>query len=158
MQPMLLVFPEILTKAKEHVKDIISLNVFDFFGMTVKEFLQLQENKLPKRIEKLLKKRSTTFFDYIRIVNAFEQGAKHFQDIIEVTNIQESADEQAAKGGLIELTAEEAMLTFICDYFKLSSLDAAQNITLYEYITARKINFNNIKFQRNLNEIQKIKK
>ena len=158
MQPMLLVFPEVLTKAKEHVKEIIPLNVFDFFGMTVKEFLQLQENKLPERIEILLKKRKTTFFDYIRIVNAFEQGAKNFQDIIEATNIQESADEQAAKGGLIELTAEEAMLTFICDYFKLNSLVDAQNITLYEYITARKVNYNNVKFQRNLNEIQKIKK
>ena len=52
---------------------------------------------------------------------------------------------------------EEAMLTFLRDYFGLQSLEMAQNITLYEYITARKISYNNAKFQKNLIAIQKIK-
>lgn len=157
MQRYLIVFPEILDKAKEQIKETVPRGTFDFFGMTVSEFLQLQEKILPKKIDNLLRKRRTTFFDYVKISNTFEQGMKAFEQIIIDTTIQETADEEAARSGLVEVTTEESMLTFICDYFKLSSMEQAQKLTLYEYITARKITFNNAKYQKNMANIQKIK-
>jgi len=157
MQRYLIVFPEVLEKAKEQIKDIVSRGTFDFFGMTVEEFLQLQEKILPKKIDNLLKKRRATFFDYVKISNTFESGMMAFEQILIDTTIQETADEEAARAGLVEVTTEEAMLTFICEYFKLSSMEQAQKLTLYEYITARKITFNNVKYQKNLSNIQKIK-
>lgn len=157
MKPMIIIFPEIIEKAKESITDIISRSIFDFFGMTIAEFLRLQEQILPDKVNHFLARRKTTFHDYIKIVNAFEQGAKAFEQILVDTTIQAEADEESARAGLLEITTEEAMLTFLLDFYKLQSLEQAQKMTLYEYITARKISFNNSKFQKNLIAIQKIK-
>ena len=79
MQSKIICFPEIVEKAKAEITDVIDHSVFDFFGMTIYEFLRLQENIIPEKVSKYLSKRKTTFFDYIRIVNAFEQGSKTFE-------------------------------------------------------------------------------
>ena len=155
MQSKLICFPEILEKAKEQIKDTVPLSVFDFFGMTVAEFLQLQEKTLPKKVTDFLGRRKATFFDYVKITNTFEQGMKAFERIVEDTIIPLSAEEEAAQNGLATITTEEAMLTFLRDYFGLHNLSDAQGISLYEYCTARKIAFNSAKFQKNLIQIQK---
>lgn len=157
MQSKIISFPEIVPKARKKVTGIIGREVFDFFGMTVAEFLQLQENILPLKVQKFLSKRKTTFFDYLKILNTFEIGAKNFEQILKDTTVKPEADEEAASVGLIDITTEEAMLTFLRDYFGLQSLEKAQELTLYEYITARKVSFNNAKFQKNLINIQKVK-
>ena len=155
MQSKLICFPEILEKARKEITDVLPVSVFDFFGMTVAEFLQLQEQIMPKKILTLLSKRKTTFIDYIKVVNTFEQGMKSFERIVEDTIIPLSAEEEAAQNGLATITTEEAMLTFLRDYFGLHNLSDAQGISLYEYCTARKIAFNSAKFQKNLIQIQK---
>lgn len=157
MQPKLLVFPEIISKAKKKITDVIRHEIFDYFGMTVAEFLRLQENILPEKVDKFLKRRKTTFFDYIRVLNAFEKGAKAFEQLMKDTTLQYDPDEEMARVGLLDLTTEEAMLTFLKDYFGLQSLEKAQELTIYEYITARKIAFNKAKFQKNSLKIQKTK-
>ena len=157
MQTKLICFPEILEKAKAEITDTVPQSVFDFFGMTVAEFLQLQEKTLPKKVTDFLGRRKATFFDYVKITNTFEQGMKAFERIVEDTTIELTADEQAAQNGLITLTTEEAMLTFLKDYYNLHNLTDAQSITLYEYCTARKTAFNNAKYQKNMINIQKIK-
>lgn len=155
MQTKLICFPEILEKAKAEITDTVPLSVFDFFGMTVAEFLQLQEKTLPKKVTKFLSRRKATFFDYVKITNTFEQGMKAFERIVEDTIIPLSAEEEAAQNGLASITTEEAMLTFLRDYFGLHNLSDAQTISLYEYCTARKVAFNSAKFQKNLIQIQK---
>jgi hypothetical protein len=157
MQSMIICFPEIIEKAKNEIKDTLPHYVFDFFSISVADFLRLQENIMPEKVQKFLSKRTTTFYDYIKLVNTFEQGAKAFEQILVDTTIQAEADEESARAGLLEITTEEAMLTFLLDFYKLQSLEQAQKMTLYEYITARKISFNNSKFQKNLIAIQKIK-
>jgi hypothetical protein len=157
IQSKIIAFPEIVPKARKQVTETIDIQIFDFFGMTISEFLQLQENKLPLKVQKFLSGKKTTFFDYLKILNTFEVGAKSFERILIDTTIKAEADEEAARVGLIDITTEEAMLTFLRDYFGLQSLEKAQELTLYEYITARKISFNNAKFQKNLINIQKIK-
>ena len=157
MQRKLLLFPDLLDKSKEKITDIVPRETFDFFSMTVAEFLRLQENELPKTVNKLLKKRSFTFYEYIKILNTFEQGAKSFQQILEDTTIEQTSEERAANAGLIDISPEESMLTFLIDFYKLKSMEEAQKVSLYEYITARKISYNNAKFQKNMINIQKVK-
>ena len=157
MQPKMIIFPQLIDEAKKKITDILPYKVFDFFGMTVAEFLQLQESKLPKVIQKLLSKRKATFYDFIRVSNTFEIGTKNFEQLILDTTLEPTADEKAAQAGLAEVTTEEAMLTFLRDYYNLQSLEAAQKLTLYEYKIARKKSFNDAKFQKNMINIQKIK-
>ena len=158
MQPKMLIFPEIVPEAKKKITEVINPVIFDYFGMTVSEFLQLQENILPAKVEKFIKRRKTTFFDYIKILNSFDHGILALEKIVKDTTIQSSFDEESAKVGLIDLTTEEAMLSFLQSHYQLQSLEAAQKLTLYEYITARKVAFNQAKFQKNLINIQKSRK
>lgn len=157
MQSMIICFPEIIEKAKKEITDTLPHYVFDFFSITISEFLRLQENKMPDKAQRFLSRRKTTFHDYIKLLNTFEQGAKAFEQILIDTTIQAEPDEESARNGLLDITTEEAMLTFLLDYYKLQSMEQAQQMTLYEYITARKIAYNNAKFQKNLIAIQKIK-
>lgn len=157
IQHKLLVFPEFLPEARKQVTATIDRNIFDFFGMSIADFLRLQENVLPEKVDKFLKRRKTTFFDYLKILNTFEIGAKNFEAILSDTIIPKSQDEEMASVGLLEITTEEAMLTFMKDFFHLQSLEKAQELTLYEFVTARKIAFNQAKFQKNMINIQKTK-
>ena len=155
IQHKLLVFPEFLPEARKKVTGQIDRTIFDFFGMTVAEFLRLQENVLPDKVNRFLKRRKTTFVDYLKILNTFDAGAKNLEAILNDTIIPATPDEEMAKVGLIEITTEEAMLTFLRDYFGLHNLSDAQSISLYEYCTARKVAYNSAKFQKNLIQIQK---
>ena len=138
IQPMLLVFPDLIQEAKKHVTDTISVNVFDFFGMTITEFLRLQENILPEKIEKILKKRKTTFFDYIKIVNTFEIGTKNFHAIIEDTTPPTTKEERAIMPRLKQMTLEESMCLFVCEMMPVYTMETSREISLYEYIALRK--------------------
>ena len=155
IQHKILVFPEFLPEARKKVTATIDRNIFDFFGMSVAEFLRLQENILPEKVDKFLKRRKTTFVDYLKILNTFEIGAKNFEAILSDTIIPKTPDEEMASVGLLEITTEEAMLTFLKDFFHLQNFEKAQELTLYEFITARKITYNQAKFQKNMINIQK---
>jgi hypothetical protein len=157
MQPMMIAFPEFVQSAREKITEGIDPRVFDFFGMTVAEFLQLQENRVPDRVEKYLNRRKTTFYDYLKIQNTFEIGARSLEKILTDTIIPSDSKDEMARVGLIDLTTEEAMLTFLRDFFNLPGLEQAQGLTLYEYVTARKVTFNNAKFQKNLANMNKSK-
>ena len=157
MQSKMIIFPEIIEKAKEQITDVINSSIFDFFGMSIYDFLRLQENVVPENVSKFLSKRKTTFFNYIRIINAFDQGSKTFEQMVSDTIIQADADEEAARSGLLNLTTEEAMLTALKEFYPYKTLEELQKVTLYEYVTSRRIAFNNSKFQKNLIAIQKIK-
>ena len=157
MQSKMIIFPEIIEKAKAEIKDVIPHSIFDFFGMSIYDFLRLQENVVPENVSKFLSKRKTTFFNYIRIINAFDQGSKTFEQMVSDTIIQADADEEAARSGLLNLTTEEAMLTALKEFYPYKTLEELQKVTLYEYVTSRRIAFNNAKFQKNLIAIQKIK-
>ena len=157
MQHYVLVFPEFVDEARQYVTEIIDQKRFDFFGMTIAEFLQLQENKLPERVDKLLKSRKLTFFDFLKIKNTFENGSKSMQRIIEDTTVPLTADEEAARAGLLEMTAEQSIILFLKDFYPNAELEDLQKKNLYEYITYRTKAFNDAKYQRNIINIQKIK-
>jgi len=151
------IYPEIIEQSRNHIKENLDSSIFSFYGMTISEFLQLQENKMPKKIEALLANKNTTLKTYIKILNTFESGAKSFEAIIERTSIEQSIEERIASTNLLSMTAEETMLSFVKEYFNLNNFEQAQNITIYEYIIAKKIHYNNVMFQKNMTEQQKNK-
>jgi len=151
---LLIIFPETLTQLKEKITDILPASEFDYFSMTIGEFLDLQENKLPEKLEKRLKSKKLTVFEYVKILNTLEKGSESLINLLELTTIEQSNDEIKASSDLLKLTSEEVILDFLKDYFNLHSYEEAQNLTLYEFIIARKNYFNKVTFEKNLSEIQ----
>ena len=155
MQPSLVAYPEIALKCRSIIKENVPRGTFDFFCMTVSEFLQLQEGRLPVKVTELLGHKETTLKTYIQVLNTFESGFESMQSIIENTTIKASPEEVMSQSGLLEMTAEESMTNFLKDFFNLHNYEVAQKISLYEYVTARKVMFNSATFQQNYNELKK---
>lgn len=154
---MLAVYPNLLDSLREKITDELSLQEFDYFGMTISDFLRLTEKQFPAKIQKMLKSRFLTVEKYIKILNTFENGNKRFEQSVEETTIEKTAIEKEAENGLLPLSVEESMLNFMVESFHLQSWEAAQKMTLYEFISARKKSYNNAMYQKRTAEIQKAK-
>ena len=94
---MLAVYPDILAGLREQVTEELESSVFDYLGMTIKEFLQLTESQFPAKIDKMLKSHKLKVSDYLKILNTFENGSKNFEAIIENTTIEDDSDEKQTK-------------------------------------------------------------
>lgn len=154
---MLAVYPNLLDSLRQQITDELPLHEFDYFGMTIADFLRLTEKQFPAKIQKVLKSRFLTVKKYIQILNTFENGNKAFEQIVEDTTIEKTGDEKEAENRLIPMTVEESMLNFMVESFHLQGWEAAQQMTLYEYISARKKSYNNAMYQKRIAEIQKAK-
>lgn len=154
---MLAVYPNLLDALREKITDELPLNDFDYFGMTISDFLHLTEKQFPAKIQKQLKSRFLTVEKYIKILNTFENGNKKFEQAIEETTIEKTANEKEAENGLLPLSVEESMLNFMVESFHLQGWEAAQKMTIYEYLSARKKSYNNAMYQKRMAEIQKAK-
>ena len=77
--------------------------------------------------------------------------------MVEDTTIEKTAEEKDAENGLLPLSVEESMLNFMVETFNLQGWEAAQQMTLYEYISARKKSYNSVMYQKRMAEIQKAK-
>ena len=154
---MLAVYPNLLDSLREKITDELPLQEFDYFGMTISDFLRLTEKQFPAKIQKMLKSRFLTVEKYIKILNTFENGNKRFEQSVEETTIEKTAIEKEAENGLLPLSVEESMLNFMCESFHLQGWEAAQKMTLYEFISARKKSYNNAMYQKRTAEIQKAK-
>ena len=154
---MLTVWSGILDELREQIKDELPKSEFDYFGMTISDFLRLTEKQFPEKIQKRLKSRFLRVKEYIQILNTFDNGNKAFEQAVEETTIEKTAEEKDAENGLLPLSVEESMLNFMVETFNLQGWEAAQQMTLYEYISARKKNYNSVMYQKRIAEIQKAK-
>lgn len=154
---MLAVYPNLLDALREKITDELPIQEFDYFGMNISDFLRLTEKQFPAKIQKKLKSRFLTVEKYIHILNTFENGNKRFEQSVEETTVEKTAAEKEAENGLLPLTVEESMLNFMVESFHLQGWEAAQKMTLYEFISARKKSFNNAMYQKRMAEIQKAK-
>lgn len=152
---MLATYPNLLDSLRLQITD--ELTDFDYFGMTIADFLRLTEKHFPAKIQKMLKSRFLTVKKYIQILNTFENGNKAFEQLVEDTTLEKTDIEKEAENGLLPLTVEESMLNFMVESFHLQGWEAAQQMTLYEYISARKKSYNSAMYQKRITEIQKAK-
>ena len=154
---MLTVWPGILDELREQIKDELPKSEFDYFGMTIADFLRLTEKQFPAKIQKRLNSKFLRVKEYIQILNTFENGNKAFEQAVEDTTIEKTAEEKDAENGLLPLSVEESMLNFMVETFNLQGWEAAHQMTLYEYISARKKSYNSVMYQKRMAEIQKAK-
>ena len=89
---------------------------------------------------------------------------KEFKDCVEqVTHllnklrVPQSAEAQMASGRCLKMTGQEAAFVFVRKYFGLKSFEQAENVSLADYIIAKKDAYNSAMFQYAMNEIQRQK-
>ena len=80
----------------------------------------------------------------------FEQACKNVQ--MPKTLLRKNED-QAARACL-KMTPQESMLTFVQKHFGLHSYREAEQITLAEYMMARRAQYNEVVMQRRLEQLQ----
>ncbi len=80
-----------------------------------------------------------------------------FGKILERLTPSASPEQRQAQGVCLSVSFEESVLVFIRDYFGLRSFKAAEELTINEYLIAKKDTYNKVTFERKLNDIYKLK-
>lgn len=119
-------------------------------SMTLGEFLECLDDNYYQ----------TFFEDYQELlvvaigrVNQFKKEMEDISKVMKLNEVTESAEEKAAKNGIVWPSFQENMLCNALDWFHLHSLDDAENIPLSNYLVyARKVAAE-AKFERQLNQI-----
>ena len=77
-----------------------------------------------------------------------------FGKILERLVIQQTQEQKQASANCLPVEWQEGMLVFVRSYFGLKSFAEAENVTIGDYILAKKDEHNNAIFQRNMAKIQ----
>lgn len=141
--------PEILAKLREKIKG--GLAGFDFFSLNCGELCQLIDGKMPNKLIEMAEKLNVK--NYCKLLNSIHDGLKGLQTFCEKTDPPATAMQRRAATGLMETTPEEAILLAVKSFYNLHSLEEAQKLTVYEYMIARKSEFNRITAEYNMQRI-----
>jgi len=129
-------------------KEYTVCHPFDFNQLTIGQFAELLECKLPRVLHSELCNLGVTVFQVVAVRNAVDKFMKFFNNIHEQYKVPQTAAEQVASAGLLQPSIIEAMLIFTRQYFGLHDFGAAERITLLEYLLAKKHTFITESFQR----------
>lgn len=66
-------------------------------------------------------------------------------------------EQRQAQSACLSVEFEESVLVFCRDYFGLRSFRAAEELTVNEYLIAKKDTYNKVTFERKMNDIYKLK-
>lgn len=116
-----------------------------FMGMKVGELLACQKGDLSP----LLKGGGQTVFDVYRA-----RGFKKFMDrliaMLKAATMPATAEDMAARSGVLKTTFEESVYTFCRQYFNLASFAAVDDLTVAAYVLAKRDDFNRATVDRNM--------
>ena len=84
----------------------------------------------------------------------FEQFVKEFAEALKRLTIAQTPEEAQASQGLVKVTWDEGILTFLQQWFGLRSYKEAEQITIGEILIAKRAAYNREKFQRQMSKIQ----
>lgn len=101
--------------------------------------------------EKEYAKRTVYQHYWIKRFNTF---CDEFANILKRLTLKQTADEQRASSGLIEVNWCEGLLVFAQSYFGLKSFREAEKVTLGDIVIAKRATYNRELFNRKLAEIQ----
>lgn len=128
-------------QAERVYKPCHTLTINEFFGVINGDYSVLGDMSDPSVLQVYWLKR---FAEYVEI----------FADACKRTKIEPTPEQKQAAQGCLEMSPAEGMLVFARSYFGLHSLREAGDITINEYIMARKDTYNNALVRRNLEKIQ----
>lgn len=115
-------------------------DAFVFETMSVKGLLEAVRGDIPTEIETSLK--GCTVGQYAARVNSLREGMAGFVRFMEDTIPPVTVEQRKMAMGTKKGNIEEAVLMTLKTCFSLHSLEQAHNLTIYEYMTARKEVYN----------------
>lgn len=84
----------------------------------------------------------------------FRDFLKDFGKILERLVIPQTPEQKQASANCLPVEWQEGMLVFVRAYFGLKSFGEAENVTIGDFLLAKKDEYNSTIFQRNMAKIQ----
>lgn len=107
-------------------------------GMTVKSLCEMLDGRIPAEAVK----GAVTVRDTAAVVLGLRAAIERFANFMRNTTPPMTQAQKRLLSGLLETTAEEAVLLTCKDFYALHGLEDAQKLTVYEYMIARKAIYN----------------
>lgn len=108
--------------------------------LTVKSMLEAVGGKVPAELRERYK--GATVTEWCAMINSLRDGLATFTEFLERTTPPLTAYAKKMSSGTIKGNIEEAVLWTLRESFGLQSLEQAHNLTVYEYMVARKSVYN----------------
>lgn len=112
----------------------------DFYAMTVRGMLEAVNGQVPNEWKERYK--GCTVGEWCAMLNALKAGISRFSEFMENTTPKQTIAQKKALSGTLKGNLEEAVLMTLKSCFSLHDLEAATNLTVYEYMMARKEVYN----------------
>lgn len=84
----------------------------------------------------------------------FQKFVDDFSKILEKLVVPQTPEQKQASANCLPVEWQEGMLVFVRAYFGLKSFGEAENVTIGDYLLAKKDEYNTAIFQRNMAKIQ----
>lgn len=138
VSPWFAVHPEGVDRLLEHVSERDGSVVFE--TLTVKSMLEVAGGGVPSELSSKIA--SCTVRDFARLLNSLRDGLARFVDFLEYTRPPETAYSKKMSVGTLKGNLEEAVLWTLRQAYGLQNLEQAHDLTVYEYMVARKSVYN----------------
>lgn len=115
--------------------------------LTVKSMLEAVGGKVPEELRERYKDATVT--EWCAMVNSLRDGLATLTDFLERTTPPLTAYAKKMSCGTMKGNIEEAVLWTLRESFGLQSLEQAHNLTVYEYMVARKSAYNDARVAYN---------
>lgn len=112
----------------------------DFYALTVRGMLEAVNGQVPNEWKDRFK--GGTVGEWCAMLNALKAGISRFTEFMENTTPKQTIAQKKALSGTLKGNLEEAVLMTLKSCFSLHDLEAATNLTVYEYMMARKEVYN----------------
>lgn len=134
--------------ANAHYGNPWELSIRDFFALAENDFSYIGLDSAA------LHKASVRQFVWLK---EFHDICAQIVLILKRLQVPESADSKRASAQCLKVTSKESAIVFARRYFGLHSFTEAENITIADFIVARKDEYNRSMYQYCLTEIQRKK-
>lgn len=131
-----------MRKEADKIKPVYQLTLAEFFDCCKGDFSCAVKNK------------DNPTAGEVFWVEHFGDFLKEFATILERLSIKQTADQKQASAGCLPVEWQEGMLVFVRRYFGLRSFTEAEQVTIADYLLAKKDDYNSVIFDRNLSRIQ----
>lgn len=105
--------------------------------LSVLDLCQIFEHGYPLRLAE-----GVTVKEFVKMCTAIELGMQSFAEFLKDTVPPMTPEQRSAAAGTLDMSLEEAVLLTCKEFYGLHNLEAAQKLTVYEYIIARRSIYN----------------
>ena len=108
--------------------------------MTVRDLCEVLDGRIPQAVAG--KAAGWTVREMAEALNGLRASIARLQNFMEKTTPPVTSSQRGMMAGVLEASAEEAVLLTCKDFYALHGLEDAQKLTVYEYMIARKAIYN----------------